>query len=105
MNPRTVRVDISARGAWEVALFDRGDNVTCETLEEASRLAYGFAMDRRPCELIVCDAYHRVLQRELIKPGESNRRLPSAAKRRSQNRRIPKGPPATAGPRSVQQAG
>ena len=84
MNPTTVRVDISARGAWEVALSDRGDHVRCETLEEASRVAYGFAMDQRPCELIVCDAYHRVLQRELIKPGESARRL-ATAKRRSSN--------------------
>lgn len=83
MNPTTVRVDISARGAWEVALSDRRDHVRCETLEEASRVAYRFAMDQRPCELIVCDAYHRVLQRELFKPGESNRRLASTAKRRS----------------------
>jgi hypothetical protein len=74
MNPRTVRVDISVRGAWEVALSDRDDRVTCETLEEASRVAYRCAADRRPCELIVCDAYHRVLQRELINGSASRRR-------------------------------
>ena len=66
MNPTTVRVDISVRGAWEVALPDRRERVTCETLEEASRVAYRCATDRRPCELIIRDAYHRVLQRQLI---------------------------------------
>jgi hypothetical protein len=72
MNPTIVRVDISARGAWEVALPDRSDHVTCQTLEEASRVAYRCALDRRPCELVVCDAYHRVVRRDLIKSGESN---------------------------------
>jgi hypothetical protein len=66
MNPTTVRVDISARGAWEVALPDQRERVTCDTLEEASRVAYRCATNRRPCELIIRDAYHRVLQRQLI---------------------------------------
>jgi hypothetical protein len=61
-----VRVDISGRGAWEVALSDPDERVTCATFEEASRVAYGRAADRGPSELIVCDAYHRVLNRELI---------------------------------------
>jgi hypothetical protein len=71
MNATTVRVHISVHGAWEIELPDRGDRVRCETLEEASRVAYRCAAERRPCELIVCDAYHRVVQRELIKGGES----------------------------------
>ena len=78
MNLTTVRVDISVRGAWEVALSDPGERVTCETLEEANRVAYRCATDRRPSELIVCDAYHRVVHRELIN-GEERRRAPLAA--------------------------
>jgi hypothetical protein len=66
MNRTTVSVDISARGAWEVVLPDRRERLTRETLEEASRLAYRCATDRRPCELIIRDAYHRVLQRKMI---------------------------------------
>jgi hypothetical protein len=89
MNPTSVRVDISARGGWEVALSDRRDHITCKTLEEANRVAYRCALDRRPCELIVCDAYHRVVQRELIKSSESTRRVASTAQRRSSDRRIP----------------
>jgi hypothetical protein len=65
MDPRTVHVDMSVRGAWEVALPDR-ERVRCETLEDASRVAYRCATDRRPCELIIRDAYHRVLQRQLV---------------------------------------
>ena len=79
MNPTTVRVDINRRGAWEVALSDRPDRVTCETLEEASRVAYRCAADRQPCELIVCDAYHRVLQHELVTNAEGGRRVASTA--------------------------
>jgi hypothetical protein len=66
MSPVTVRVDRTRRGAWEVAMPDERDAVTCETLEDAERVAYLCAARRRPCELIVCDAYHRVLHRVLI---------------------------------------
>lgn len=66
MNMRTVRVDRSVRGAWEIMLSDECERVTCNSLEEASREAHRCAADRRPCELIVCDAYHRVLDRELV---------------------------------------
>ncbi len=79
MNPTTVRVDIGVRGAWRIELADRGDLVRCETLEEASRVAYRCAAERRPCELIVRDAYHRVVQRELITGSESSRRLAPAS--------------------------
>ena len=79
MNLTTVRVDISVRGAWEVALSDAGERMTCESLEEASRVAYRCAADRRPSELIVCDAYHRVVHRELIDCDEGPRRAPLTA--------------------------
>jgi len=66
MSPVTVRVDRTRLGAWEVAMPDEHDPVTCETLEDAERVAYLWAARTRPCELIVCDAYHRVLHRLLI---------------------------------------
>jgi hypothetical protein len=66
MNQTIVRVDVKVRGAWEIELSDAGERVTCRTLEEASRVAHRYASDRRPCELIVRDAYHRVLEHELI---------------------------------------
>ncbi len=34
---------------------------SCETLEEAERVAYICAAYPQPCELVACDAYHRVL--------------------------------------------
>jgi hypothetical protein len=88
MNLTTVRVDFNVRGTWEVAVADRSERVTCETLAEASRVAYRCAVDRRPCELIVCDAYHRVVQRELIKASQSRRRVASTPERWSSDRRI-----------------
>jgi hypothetical protein len=63
MNEMTVRVDHTARGSCEIALSDRREPLMCKTLEEASRVAYGCAADGRPCELVVRDAYHRVLRR------------------------------------------
>ena len=64
--PITVQVDRTGRGAWAVAMPGQRERVTCETLDDARRIAYLSAARRRPCELIVCDAYHRVLHRELI---------------------------------------
>jgi hypothetical protein len=66
MSERTVRVDHSGGGRWEIALSDEREPIVCKTLEEASRVAYRCAADRRPCELVMRDAYHRVLRRELI---------------------------------------
>jgi len=48
MSPVTVRVDRTHRGAWEVAMPDEQDPVTCETLEDAERVAYLCAARRRP---------------------------------------------------------
>jgi hypothetical protein len=65
-NPTTVNVDCTAGGVWEVELPDRPEHVSCETLDDAKRVAYLCAAHRHPCELIVRDAYHRVLHRVLI---------------------------------------
>jgi len=95
MNVTTVRVDISMRGVWEVALPDRGERVMCETLEEASRVAYRCAADRRPSELIMRDAYHRVVHRELIDVRDGYGRAPLKANelvRSSQSEACLRGP-------------
>jgi hypothetical protein len=63
MSPLTVRVDLNRRGGWEVTLPSKRDGVT---LDEAQRVAYLCAAHRHPCELVVRDAYHRVLHREFI---------------------------------------
>ncbi|MGO9890853.1 MAG: hypothetical protein ACLP0L_23545 [Solirubrobacteraceae bacterium] len=66
----TVRVDVNGRGGWEVTLPGQRDGITFETLDEAQRVAYLCAAHRHPCELVVRDAYHRVLHREFIDRGE-----------------------------------
>ena len=66
MSPSPCSVDRTGRGAWGVAMPDQRERVTRETLESARRVAYLCAARRRPCELVVCDAYHSVLHRELI---------------------------------------
>ncbi len=66
LNPITVRVDRNPGGAWEVAMPDQRERITCETLDDARRVAYLCAAHTCACELIVCDAYHRVVQREFI---------------------------------------
>ncbi|MFL5862345.1 MAG: hypothetical protein ACJ780_16490 [Solirubrobacteraceae bacterium] len=62
----TIRVDHEPHGAWEVELPDEGSRVRCSTLDEARRLANRHAANRPPCELVICDAYHRVAHRELV---------------------------------------
>jgi hypothetical protein len=68
----TVRVEHGANGAWEVELPDRHERVRCETLDDAQRIAYLCAAHAQPCELIVQDAYHRVVQRRLIENQPPN---------------------------------
>ncbi len=66
MSTRNVRVELNRRGDWDIELSDQDSSMSCETLEEAERVAHICAAYRQPCELVVCDAYHRVLHRELI---------------------------------------
>lgn len=62
----TVRVDRAQTGVWEIALPDQADRLTCRSLSEARRLARAQAARLRPCELVICDAYHRVAARETL---------------------------------------
>jgi hypothetical protein len=75
----TVCVDRTVHGSWEIAMLDEREPVMCKTLEEASRVAYRCAADRRPCELIIRDAYHRVLRHELVGMGGPRTCGPSEA--------------------------
>lgn len=70
MSTKTVQVNLNRRGDWEIALPGEENRVTCGTLAEAQRTAYQCAIQRRPCNLIVIDAYHRVLRHELIDQHE-----------------------------------
>ena len=83
MREMTVHVDRSVGGSWEIALSDQREPVVCQTLEEASRVAHRCAADRHPCELVVRDAYHRVIQHELINVGGGPRGPASKASRLS----------------------
>jgi len=58
----TVRVQPDRHGAWQVALPGEQGPIACPTLESARRLAHVTAKRSHPCELIVWDAYHRVLE-------------------------------------------
>lgn len=64
-----VRIMLSPRGRWSVDLDGRECAVSYETLEGARRVAYLHAARRRPSELIIHDAYHRVVEREFIPGG------------------------------------
>jgi hypothetical protein len=62
MSTRRVRVDFNRRGDQDIQLPDQDDSrVTCETLEEAERVAHVCAAYQQPCELVECDAYNRAL--------------------------------------------
>lgn len=52
-------------------LPDRRGRVSCETLEDARRIAYLTAARAQRCELIVRDAYNRIIEHELIEGRQS----------------------------------
>ncbi len=66
-----VRVEHDGRGGWQVALPNR-DRIKCRTFDQARREAYVSARRAERCELIVHDAYHRVLSRELVNPDPAD---------------------------------
>ncbi len=61
MSVREVRVDRNRHGDRDIEPSDQ-DRVSCETLEEAERVAPICAAYQQPCELgATCVAYQRVL--------------------------------------------
>ncbi|MGO9791472.1 MAG: hypothetical protein ACLP8S_18820 [Solirubrobacteraceae bacterium] len=67
MSTRTIRVDLNRHGAWEITLPVGLDPINCGgSIYEARRAAYRFAAHWHPCEVVMSDAYHRVMHRKLI---------------------------------------
>jgi hypothetical protein len=64
MSSLIVRVTPGRGRGWVIALPDQLELISCETREEAERTARRLAEQRHPCELVIYDAYHRVLHRE-----------------------------------------
>ena len=62
----TINVDRTRHGEWEVRLPNDDGHVKCREFADAVRVGYRCAADRRGCEVVVHDAYHRVLRRELV---------------------------------------
>jgi hypothetical protein len=62
----TVQVDCDVLGRWHVIPSADKDECLCATFAEASDFAVRWAGEHRPCELIVRDAYHRVVRREVL---------------------------------------
>jgi len=92
---RTVNVEYNPHGAWEIGLPD-GEPLACETLEQAQRIAYLYAVERSPCELTVHDAYHRlILHRVIDADDRSEASFSSPAPRRSGRPRTSRSTAAT----------
>jgi hypothetical protein len=70
-NRQVVHVRQDRRGGWEVSLSRRREPLRLETFDDARRVAYLSVAHRHPCELVIQDAYHRVVERELIDGVES----------------------------------
>ena len=77
----TVCVDRNDHGDWQVALPDQREPVTCETLDDARRIAYLCAAERRPCELVVRDAYHRVVEHDYLVGAPTSGRRSTRSRR------------------------
>ena len=60
-----VRIDMIPRGAWEVKVSTERRGIVCGTLADAKDQARRF-VGRHPSEVIVRDAYHRVLEHERL---------------------------------------
>ena len=61
-----IRVEMNSGGRWHVASSDPDSHDICTTLEDARRVAFRRAARRRRYELVVRDAYHRVVLHEVL---------------------------------------
>jgi hypothetical protein len=75
--PATAEVCHTARGMWGVLLPGQTERLTCETLTVAKRIGTRWAEANPPSELIVRDAYHRVVLRRSFGDGEPRLRARS----------------------------
>ncbi len=66
MSARTVSVDRNRGGSWEITLPAKHDPISYGTLEEARLEAYRLAAHWHPCEIVMLDAYNRVVHRKSI---------------------------------------
>jgi hypothetical protein len=64
--PTIVCIDAGPAGKWLISLPGRGDVIVSETLTDAIRQARGIAETSGSCQLIVRNAYHRVIDRQFI---------------------------------------
>ena len=62
MSASKVRLDLNRRGERDIEPSDQDSRASCETLEQAERVAHICAAYQQPCELgASCGAYQRVL--------------------------------------------
>jgi hypothetical protein len=62
----TVRVLLNARGQWEVLRPHCARPLRCTSLDDATREAYAVAARNAPCDLVVHDAYHRIVRSDHV---------------------------------------
>ncbi len=74
-------------GRWEVLPPNGRSRIPCETLEDARRVAHLAIGDGDDGELIVRDAYHRVLEHGLIHGDRPQAANPAPAPTRAHPRR------------------
>ncbi len=66
MSDRMVSVHLNRHGNWEITLPAKHDPISYGTLDEAGLEAYRLAAHWYPCEIVMFDAYHRVVHRKSI---------------------------------------
>jgi hypothetical protein len=66
MTYRSVIVNPDRRGGWEVADIERRVRIPCKTLVDARKEAFRRAVGTSPCDVVVHDAYNRVVEHTLV---------------------------------------
>lgn len=58
---------------WEVSIPSRHEQLICNSFQEAARRGYQLAAGEADCEMLVHDAYHRVVRRERLRGAKTER--------------------------------
>ncbi len=67
MTTTLIQIQRRRGNEWEVSIPSRQQQVICQSFQEASRRGYQLAATEPECDMVVHDAYHRVVRREHLR--------------------------------------
>ena len=67
MSATLIQIQRRRGNEWEVSIPSRHHRVICNSFQEAAKRGYQLAASEAECDVVLHDAYHRVVRRERVR--------------------------------------